>query len=238
MGDEYISKLRRALDPYRTNEEAMRTRWERDEAERYRKLPARAWPEKQPDVDAIPGLQTALQNCGDSLSSKCETTRFNLATALLFNNVDANRGITLYSELAKRGNIDGMTAVGIVKLEGLGIDSTPATEREGISYLLSASARDSNGSAQAMYELGTALYTGVDGVLSENESTAFNFFSRAAARGHVGGKFMMADCLLNGIGTERDPAKAIPLLAKSAELGHRYARQRMRELFDLTSTTN
>ena len=63
--------------------------------------------------------------------------------------------------------------------------------------------------------------------------------AQAAARregddehGHVGAMFMTADCLLTGAGCEEDVGSAIPLLAASAELGHRFARQRMRELFD------
>ena len=43
---------------------------------------------------------------------------------------------------------------------------------------------------------------------------------------------MCADMLLEGIGVEVDIQRAIPLLYSAAEQGHRYSRQRMRELLD------
>jgi len=41
---------------------------------------------------------------------------------------------------------------------------------------------------------------------------------------------MLADCLIEGEGTEKDVARAVSLLYRAAERGHRYARQRIREL--------
>ena len=40
----FNSRVRLALNEYRAKEQEMRTRWERDEEERWRFLPARAWP--------------------------------------------------------------------------------------------------------------------------------------------------------------------------------------------------
>lgn len=48
--------------------------------------------------------------------------------------------------------------------------------------------------------------------------------------------YMMVDCLVEGEGTAIDVAKAAPLFYLAAERGHRYARQRMREL--LATKTN
>ena len=228
---DFVAELRRALLPYRSDETEMRSRWERDEAERYRRLPARAWPAYQPGVDKIPELRAAVDECKGSMDASCEKICFDLATALLFNNIDTKKGLDIYTDLANRGNVDGMTAAGIINVEGLGIESSVETERLGVCWLLKASAL---GGDQSMYELGTALYTGIDGVLPENEAHAFSFFKRAAAHGHVAAKYMIADCMLTGAGTETNAAAAIPFLFKSAEAGHRFARQRMRELFDLT----
>ena len=86
--------------------------------------------------------------------------------------------------------------------------------------------------AQAMYELGSCYYTGLEGVLEENESLAFELFEKAADADHVAAKYMCADMLLEGSGVTVDIAPAIPLLYAAAEDGHRFSRQRMRELLD------
>lgn len=72
-------------------EDDIRARWWKDE-EGWRDLPARAWPPVQPHSDAIPGLKNALATeCTDSTTNKhirskhCDETKFNLATALVFN---------------------------------------------------------------------------------------------------------------------------------------------------------
>ena len=43
---------------------------------------------------------------------------------------------------------------------------------------------------------------------------------------------MTADCLVEGVGCKVDIERAIPLLYAAAEKGHRFARQRIRELLD------
>ena len=234
MRSHVMDQLRAALFPYRAQENGMRARWERDEAERYRKLPARAWPAYQPDADQVPSLRALVENCGGESEEKCASAKFKLATALLFNNIDTKEGIKRYRSLASRRDVSGMTATGIVLLESFGVDSILPEEREGIAWLLRASASRGKDSSQAMYELGTALYTGIENVLAEDERIAFSYFRRAAGRGHHAAQFMAADMLLQGTGTTQDVAQAIPLLCKSAESGHRFARQRMRELFDMT----
>ena len=66
--------------------------------------------------------------------------------------------------------------------------------------------------------------------MEEDVEAAFGLFQKAANQGHVGAMYMMADCLIEGEGTEVDVARAIPLLYRAADQGHRYARQRVREL--------
>ena len=43
---------------------------------------------------------------------------------------------------------------------------------------------------------------------------------------------MLADCLLDGCGCERDAPRAVPLLYAAAERGHRFARQYVLEWLD------
>ena len=52
--------------------------------------------------------------------------------------------------------------------------------------------------AQAMYELGTCYYTGLEGVLEENEVSPSSF-ERAAHADHVAAKYMCADMLLEEV---------------------------------------
>ena len=60
----------------------------------------------------------------------------------------------------------------------------------------------------------------------------FEMFEKAAEQNHVAAKYMCADMLLEGIGVTIDIPRAIPLLYSAADQGHRYSRQRMRELLD------
>ena len=121
---------------------------------------------------------------------------------------------------------DAMVAYGIVYLEGFGVEQD---EEKGLVFIKRAMKL---GSLQAMYEYGTVLYTGIEGIIDENEELAFSLFDEAASKGHIGAQFMAADMMLEACGTPMNVDKAIRYLAKSAESGHRFARQRMRELFD------
>ena len=69
-----------------------------------------------------------------------------------------------------------------------------------------------------------------DGVVEEDPEKAFGLFQRAAKSDHTAALYMVADCLVEGEGTERNIHKAVPLFYKAAERGHRYSRQRIREL--------
>jgi len=221
-------------------------RWERDE-DGWRELPARAWPAVQPteaemDQAIFPaalaqGCYRSNQNSMEqgnnkkketSLSPSCQELLFQIATTLVFYNVDPEAGLAQFRELAtKHGHVDSMVACGVVLVEGLGV--TPR-EREGLEWLQRAVAA---GSSQACYELGTLYYTGVDGVVDEYPAKAFALFEQAAAgMDHTAALYMVADCLSEGEGTERNLARAVPLFYAAAERGHRFARQRIRELLE------
>ena len=242
-----LTLLARAMKPFRPEEAEMRERWERDEAEGFRKLPARAWPAYQPNEEDLPSILNKLKlaNCleneednehfkyekimpkYDTNTSQCEKQTFDLATALVFNNLNVKRGMDMYLKLANINEYsDAMVAYGIVYLEGFGVEQD---EEKGLVFIKRAMKL---GSLQAMYEYGTVLYTGVEGIIDENEELAFSLFDEAASKGHIGAQFMAADMMLEACGTPMNVDKAIRYLAKSAESGHRFARQRMRELFD------
>jgi hypothetical protein len=239
------------LSRLRENAEDFLQRWERDE-DGWRKLPPRSWPTKQPDADQIPALERKLVElaCPDAsgphtifdpetatplkelkpMSGPCREAAFDLATALVFNNMDCDRkGHNDYRGLADRGDLDGVVATGICLVEGIGVE---ANERQGLKWLQRAAKA---GSSQGYYELGSLHYRGLQDtagrvVVAENDETAFQYYSEGAKQGHRDCMFMRGDCLLEGLGCAKDEVAAVPLLYASAELGHRFARQRIREL--------
>jgi len=231
---------REELSKLREKEQEMMARWELDE-EGWRELPARAWPAYQPNPDQLKGIlaEISIHGCdihdtedlsalsdntvGEELKF-CTTLLFDMATAFVFYNLQPVAGLAQYERLATRGHVDSMVACGVILVEGFGV---PPQEKEGISFLQKAV---DLGSAQACYELGTVYYTGIDGVIEEDAEKAFELFERAAEQDHTAALYMMADCLCEGEGTERNVGKAIPLFYKAAERGHRFARQRIREL--------
>lgn len=230
-GSQAWHRLQAELEKIRPNEAELRARWIRDEAEGWRKLPPRAWPEYQPKAEEVPDLRAKLEaeRCPPAntlgLSRPCIKATFDLASGLVFGNVNATEGLGYYRGLAGGGDIDSMVAVGVCLTEGIGIDRD---EKDGLNWLQRASSLDS---AQAHYEVATLMFMGTAEV-EEDEPGAFALFEKAAAKDHASGMFMVADCLLEGVGCEPDAAKAVPLLLAAAEKGHRGARQHLRQLLD------
>lgn len=226
------TSLEDELSKLRPNEAAMRAKWIEDDQESWRKLPPRAWPTYQPSSEEIPRLRAQIKeercpSAGQAMSAGCLKLHFDLATALVFNNVDGPSGVTTFKQLGRAGNLDGMVATGVCLVEGLGVQRD---DTEGVRWLKQASEK---GSAQGLYELGTLVYVGTAG-LEEDEQAAYSFFQQAAEQEHPAAIFMVADCLLEGVGCKQDQAKAVPLLRVAADLGHRGARQHLRQLLDGT----
>jgi len=227
------SPLQAELEKLRPEEQELRERWKRDEAEGWRKLPPRAWPEYQPKKEEVPALRARLEQercptAGSDMSPVCVKATFDLATALVFNNLEADEGLAAYKGLSAIGHVDSVVATGVCLTEGLGVKSN---EKEGLVWLQKAV---DLGSAQGQYEMATLFFTGTE-TLDMDEPKAFKLFERSAAQGHAAGMFMTADCLLEEAGCRPDPeqrAKAVPLLYAAAEKGHRGARQYLRQMFD------
>lgn len=219
--------LKDELDKLRPMEAEMRLRWAQDEAG-WRKLPPRAWPPCQPKAHELAEIKARLEEercppAGTNMSEVCSKLTFNLATGRLFNNVEALDGLAAYRALAEAGDLDGMVGVGIALVESIGVDYSNS---EGVHWLRRASEL---GSAQGLFELATLYYHGGAG-LAEDEVVAYGLFEKSAALDHAAGLFMVADCLLEGIGCRQDAARAVPLLFRAAEKGHRGARQHLRQL--------
>eukprot|EP00531_Pseudo-nitzschia_arenysensis_P015901 CAMPEP_0116124610 /NCGR_PEP_ID=MMETSP0329-20121206/5369_1 /TAXON_ID=697910 /ORGANISM="Pseudo-nitzschia arenysensis, Strain B593" /LENGTH=368 /DNA_ID=CAMNT_0003618595 /DNA_START=42 /DNA_END=1148 /DNA_ORIENTATION=+ len=246
---------RQQVSKLRTMKDELLDRWQKDE-EGWRNLPSRAWPEYQPNQEELEGIVAQVERLGCSQRvmeekpsrfswfgfgrksscslDQCKKLLFDMASGLVFYQVDPVTGFALYEALAKRGHTDAMVACGIVLIEGLGVSQR---EHEGLAWLEKAvAAHDSSNAettasmAQASYELGCVYYTGIDGIVEEDAEKAFGLFEKAAEQEHTAALYMVADCLVEGDGTERNVSKAVPLFYKAAERGHRYSRQRIREL--------
>lgn len=223
-----LHRLRSELAKLRPTEADFRARWIKEE-EGWHKLPPRAWPPVQPNASAVPELAALLEadRCppaGERMSDTCRQTTFDLATAYVFSGAEPKKGLEMYQAMAVAGDTDSMVAAGVTLVEGLGVTA----DDSGTDLLLRASEL---GNAQGLYEVAVLLLLG-DGGLPMDEERAFSLFERAAGQRHSAGMFMAADCLLEGVGCKPDPARAVPLLKAAAELGHRGARQHLRQLLD------
>ena len=68
---------------------------------------------------------------------------------------------------------------------------------------------------------------------------AVYWFRRAVNEGeHAGAAFMLGDCLLDGVGVERDRSEALMWLVVAAELGHRGARSRVLATLEFDENKN
>jgi TPR repeat protein len=165
-------------------------------------------------------------------AAACDALAFDVATARVFTRSDPEGGCAEYRNLAAQGNLDAVVAVGVVLLEGIGMD---AEEAEAVQWLQRAS---DAGSVQGQFELGSCYYLGVSAtndnstVVAEDNAKAYELLDKAALHNHTGGLFLTADLILEGEhgDLERDGGLAVERMYKAADQGHRYARQRVREL--------
>ena len=179
-----------------------------------------------------------------SLSAACKQLSFDLATCLVFHNVDPESGLLTYRALAERGDVDAMVGVGVVLIEGIGIEEPEldAAAAEGVQWLRKAA---DQGHPQAHYEIGTLYYLGRVPGESSGAATAdtdaleaYRHFNLAAAKNHTSGCFMTAELLMEGTGCAADAPRAVRLLHVAAERGHRMARHYIREWLDEDAKKN
>ena len=215
--------LPRELVELKLREREIRSRWAANKAGQ-----DAAWPKSRPAPSAIPALRSSLSACeraGGPRSKACEETKFELATALVYNTVDAREGMRLYRALADAGHREGTVALAAQLADD---PESDAGERR--RWLEKAAFE--HGHEHAQYTMATCLYTG-DG-LDEDERAAFELFAKAAEQGHTGGLFMAGDCLFHGVGCEPDLARAVRWTYQAAEQGHHTARSRVLSLLAMS----
>lgn len=198
------------------------------------RLPTTSWPTNIPDDDDVQPLAADLRYCRRSPNYRndedyCDALRFRIGSYwLLQSNEEAQkRGLKVIRDLAERGHPDGMCMYGMCLNEGrAGLDPNP---QQAVVWFRLCS--NMHFHAQALYELGVALYTG-EGA-AEDEAAAAKMFRRAADTGQPAAAYMLGDCLLDGVGVVRDRAEALEWLVTAAELGHRGARSRVLALLEM-----
>jgi tetratricopeptide (TPR) repeat protein len=186
------------------------------------------WPRNTPSLEETSALEFDLKFCKRNPQSPendtpCQNIQFQIASCYI-RSQDPKlqyRGYKLAKELAERGHPDGMCLYGIILNEGrvTGVDANP---EEAVVWWNRCI--DSHMHIPSYYELAVALYTG-EGV-GENPELAVKYFERAANL-HVGAAYMLGECLLDGLGIDRNRAAALEWLIVAAELGHRGAQARV-----------
>lgn len=192
--------------------------------------PKEAWPRNVPRSSEMPALELDLKFCERSLQSqkgdlkKCQDLRFRVASYLILqtNEADQRKGFKVLKDLAVKGHADGMCLYGIVLNQGIVAVVDPNPEQAVVWWRRCS---DEYPHITATYELAIAMYIG-DG-LPENTVFAVKLFRRAAHLGHAGAAYMLGECLLEGVGVERDRGDALEWLVTAAELGHYLARSRV-----------
>jgi hypothetical protein len=191
---------------------------------------ATAWPRRVPTDKEISALEMDLNFCLKSPDHKenmmaCHKQQFRVASYYVLQHNDPakqQKGYRMVKELAEHGYPDGMCFYGIIMNEGLveGVDVNP---RQAVLWWRRCIGLHRH--IKATYELAVALYTG-EGV-PENPQMAVSLFYQTAHLGLASAAYMLSECLLDGVGIERDRADALEWLTTAAELGHELARKRV-----------
>ncbi len=74
------------------------------------------------------------------------------------------------------------------------------------------------GHKKAQYRLGFCYDKGRG--VSENDTQAFQWYSKSAAQGYAKAQYQLGKCYKNGEGTQKDRAKAVALFTKAANQGN------------------
>tara|TARA_B110001452_G_scaffold26433_1_gene20731 strand:- start:182 stop:1171 length:990 start_codon:yes stop_codon:yes gene_type:complete len=196
------------------------------------------WPAAPPAQDDIPMMRAALAKCGSAEQSECHEVAFRLATSLLGGTLDGHvsdgdrndeqlaEGADLMRRLADSGSIEGACGWAYCLAHG---DVVPE-DQEGAAHFYRKAAQA--GCAQSMHELGIIHYLSRD---SADVVEAVRWFEMAAEKGVAGSMYLLAECLLEGLGTQQDLHAALGWFAAAGELGHRSARSRIIARAETTS---
>ena len=119
---------------------------------------------------------------------------------------------TLWKPLAQRGDADAQYNLGLLYMNGLGVEKN---DRMALMWFIRAGQQ---GLADAQYNAGVMFYLG-KGVYP-SYITAVKWWQLAAEKDHANAENNLAVMYAYGYGVKKEPAKAIKLWTAAAEQGH------------------
>lgn len=131
-----------------------------------------------------------------------------------FNAADYARAFELWKPLAEAGDAKAQYNIGLLYMNGLGVEPNGVYARE----LFRAAARQ--GLVDAQYNLGLIFYEGISTFRRPNE--AYQWWSMSAAQGHAPSQYNLGVLYLQGSGTGQssDPAKTLKFWEAAAAQGY------------------
>lgn len=121
----------------------------------------------------------------------------------------------LWKPLAEAGDADAEYNIGLLYMNGLGVEKNSRFARQ----LFMAAAKQ--GQADAQYNLGLMYYQG--NTVFRSNKDAFNWWSKAAAQNHAPAQYNLGIMYAYGIWAGKDVNKALELWKASADQGNRDA---------------
>lgn len=129
-----------------------------------------------------------------------------------YENVDYAKAFELFCKAAELGDAEGYCYIGMAYEEGQGVEKDIY---ESFKYYLKAA---DMGDGYSMEKVGIAYYEG--NVVEEDKETAFKYLSDSYIYYdfHIGEfYYYLANCYLQGEGTEKQPEKAVEILRDACE---------------------
>lgn len=125
---------------------------------------------------------------------------------------------------ARLGAVDACATLGEFCLNGFGIEQNPTCA---VRWIHHAALR---GNAIAQGHLAFLHWTQAGG-LTRDEAEIYKWSRMATLQKEPGGMWLLAECLMRGVGTAQDEAGAVEWFKKAAEAGHIAAQSRLARMF-------
>lgn len=134
------------------------------------------------------------------------------------------KAFNIWKPLAEGGNADAQYNVGLLYMNGLGVEKNSRTARQ----LFMAAAKQ--GQADAQYNLGLMYYNGT--TVFRSNKDAFNWWEKAAAQNHAPAQYNLGVLYAYGIWVGADINKALELWQASAAQGYQDAVKLLIRIYD------
>ena len=136
---------------------------------------------------------------------------------------DYEKALKAFELSAKTGDLDALTAVGIMYIVGVGVEQN---DLKGLEYIIKA-ANQSHPKAQ--YTLGALYYLGI-GVSLDYEK-AFSWINLSAKQGYLDAQHNLAEMYENGKGTSKSLEKAYEYYLSAARKGNLDSQKKVAEKY-------